>query len=83
MVKRNGGQPERKVLVTIRSHNKQNRNKTVTLESWKFWEIVDELRLLGIDRITVYDAAKWAGRANPGDEKTVTETIKMDVKEET
>ena len=81
MAKRREDQPERKVLVTIRSSIKRIRNSTVTLESWKFWEIVEELRCFGADRITAYDAAKWAGRANPGDGLTVTETIRMEVME--
>ena len=55
---------ERKVVVTIRSADKR---KPVVLETWRYWEIVGELRWMGADYTQATDAAKWAQRAKPGD----------------
>lgn len=32
------------------------------IESWRYYEIIDELRSLGVERQAAYDAAKWASR---------------------
>lgn len=37
------------------------------IEYWKYYEIVNELRSLGIDQDRAYDAGKWSMRAKPGD----------------
>lgn len=55
-------EPERKIFVTISDGNKRER-----FETWRYWEIVGALQWMGADRQTAYDAAKWAGRATPGD----------------
>ena len=55
---------ERKVLVTIRSADKR---KPVVLDTWRYWEIVGELRWMGVDYVQAIDAAKWAQRAKPGE----------------
>lgn len=70
--------PERKVVVTIRSAGKR---KPVVLETRRYWEIVGELRWMGTDRQTAYDAAKWTMRAKSGDSLTVGE-ISMEVTED-
>lgn len=44
---------------------------TLRIESWKYWEILGELRWKGADRNQSYDNAKWCGRADPGSEKTI------------
>lgn len=37
------------------------------IASWKYYEIIDELRSLGVSRQEAYDAAKWASRCRePG-----------------
>ena len=69
-------EPERKVLVTIRSGRKK-----VTLETWKFWEIVGELQWMGVDRMTAYDAAKWVLQLNPGEKQVIPPGILMEVTE--
>lgn len=56
--------PERKVVVTIRSADKR---KPVTLDTWRYWEIVGELRWMGADYPQAVDAAKWCQRAKPGE----------------
>jgi hypothetical protein len=67
---------ERKVIVTIRSADKK---KPVTLDTWRYWEIVGELRWMGVDYVQATDAAKWAQRAKPGDINRVDDIL-MEVK---
>lgn len=55
---------ERKVYVIIRSADKR---KPVVLDTWRYWEIVGELRRMGADYVQATDAAKWAQRAKPGE----------------
>ena len=50
--------------MTIRSADKL---KPVVLETWRYWEIVGELRWRGTDYPAATDAAKWAQRSKPGD----------------
>lgn len=66
--------PERKVLVTIRSGRKK-----VTLETWKFWEIVGELQWMRADHTTAYDTAKWLQKAQPGEKREIHPDITMEV----
>lgn len=54
--------PERKVYVIIRSADKK---KPAVLETWRYWEIVGELRWMGADYTQATDAAKWCQRAKP------------------
>lgn len=44
----------------------QSHHKIFTIASWKYFEIVDLLRDMGLSHIEATDAAKWAGRAPPG-----------------
>lgn len=46
-------------------------NLTVRIESWKYWEIMGELRWKGADRNQSTDGAKWCYRAEPGSEKSI------------
>lgn len=55
---------ERKVVVTILSADKR---KPVVLETWRYWEIVGELRWMGVDYLAATDAAKWCQKAKPGE----------------
>lgn len=68
--------PERKVCVIIRSADKR---KPVVLDTWRYWEIVGELRWMGADRQTSYDAAKWLQQLHPGDSQTLPNGITMEV----
>ena len=56
--------PERKVIVTIRSAYRQ---KSLTLDTWRYLDIVGELRWMGVDYVRATDAAKWCQRAKLGD----------------
>ena len=74
-MKNHGKEQERKVLVTIRS-----QRRPVTLESWRYWEIVGELLFMGADRFEAYEAARWCGsKATPGDKKELSCGITMEV----
>ena len=73
MAKQKQQQPERSVLVTIRSPA-----KTVRFDTWRYWEIVAELQMLHIDRADAVEAANWCLRAKAGDSLTVGE-IRMEV----
>lgn len=44
---------------------------TVQIESWKYWEIMGELRWKGADRNQALDTAKWCMRAEAGSEKSI------------
>lgn len=44
---------------------------TVRIESWKYWEIMGELRWKGADRNQALDTAKWCMRAESGSEKSI------------
>lgn len=68
---------ERKVVVTIRSADKR---KPVTLDTWRYWEIIGELRWRGADYPAATDAAKWAQRAKPGDINRVDDIL-MEVRD--
>lgn len=68
---------ERKVVVTILSTDKR---KPVVLETWRYWEIVGELRWMGVDYLAATDAAKWCQRAKPGDINRVDDIL-MEVKD--
>lgn len=50
------------LYVTISSGGKH-----VTLETWRYWEIVGELQFMGADRCDAIEAAKWAARAQTGE----------------
>jgi len=63
---------ERKICVIIRSEDKR---KPVVLETWRYWEIVGELRWMGADYMAATDAAKWAQRAKPGDINRVDDIL--------
>lgn len=67
--------PERKVCVTIRPTDKR---KPVVLDTWRYWEIVGELRWRNMDYPAATDAAKWCQRAKPGECYT-TGNIVMEV----
>ena len=64
--------PERKICVIIRSADKR---KPVTLDTWRYWEIVGELRWMGADYTQATDAAKWCQRAKPGDINRVSDIL--------
>ena len=64
--------PERKVVVTIRSAYRQ---KSLTLDTWRYLDIVGELRWMGVDYVQATDAAKWAQRAKPGDINRVDDIL--------
>lgn len=68
--------PERKVCVIIRSADKK---KPVVLDTWRYWEIVSELRWMGADRQTAYDAAKLLQQLHHGDSQTLPNGITMEV----
>ena len=69
---------ERRVLVTIRS-----KRKPITLDTWRYWEIVGELRFLGVERFEAYEAARWCGRtAKPGDKQELPCGITLEVMED-
>ena len=46
--------------------------KRLQIASWKYYEVVDYLRAVGISQEESYVAGKWAARAKPG------ETMKME-----
>lgn len=69
--------PERKVCVIIRSADKR---KPVVLDTWRYWEIVGELRWRGTDYVQATDAAKWCQRAKPGDINRVGDIL-LEVKD--
>lgn len=61
-VRRRQEAPEpKKIIAVIRSGRKEER-----FETWRYWEIVGELRWLGTDHVTAYDTAKWIQKAIPG-----------------
>lgn len=64
--------PERKVCVIIRSADKR---KPLVLETWRYWEIVGELRWMGMNYPAATDAAKWCKRAKPGDINRVDDIL--------
>lgn len=69
---------ERKVYVMIRS--KAGKTKPVKLETWRYWEIVGELRYMGVERFEAYDAARWCARdARIGDKKELSGEITVEV----
>ena len=69
---------ERRVLVTIRSER-----KPITMDTWRYWEIVGELRFLGVERFEAYEAARWCGnKAKPGDKQELSNGITMEVSED-
>lgn len=43
----------------------------VRIESWKYWEIMGELRWKGADRNQAFDTSKWCMRAEAGSEKSI------------
>jgi hypothetical protein len=63
---------ERKVCVIIRSADKR---KPVVLDTWRYWEIVGELRWRNMDYLAATDAAKWCQRAKPGDINRVDDIL--------
>lgn len=67
-------EPEPRLHVTIR----QGRKKEI-VGSYMYFSIIDILRTFGADRQDAYDAAKWAGRATDGMEKTVVPNITMEI----
>lgn len=71
--------PERKVCVIIRSADKR---KPVVLDTWRYWEIVGELRWMGTDRQMAYDAAKWLQQLHPGDSQTLSNGIAIKITSE-
>ena len=75
-----GKNPERKVLVTIRSPGVK---KPSIFETDRYWEIVSELTWRKAERLDAYDAAKWCDRtAKPGDRKELKPDITLEVKED-
>lgn len=54
---KNDIQPEK--ILLIRSFG---REKTMKIEAWKYWEIVDELINRGISRKQAHAAAEWASK---------------------
>lgn len=69
--------PERKVYVTIRSGKKK-----IQFANWRYWEIFNELRWLGLGREDAHEAAIWAtGKRANGDKKTISPEITMEVDE--
>lgn len=73
MAKQKQQQPERSVLVTIRSPA-----KTARFDTWRYWEIVAELQMMHTERADAVEAANWCLRAKPGSSLTVGE-IRMEV----
>jgi hypothetical protein len=50
-----------------------------SVESWKYYSIVDKLRELKVPRMLAYDTAKWATRAKEGEQKQIGEiTIRIE-----
>lgn len=47
--------------------------RTESVESWKYYSIVDILRDMKAARLLAYDTAKWATRAKDGEEKQIGE----------
>ena len=58
------------------------RSKTISFESWKFWEIVGELVWRGANRFDAEDAAKWAAKAPIGLEKTIKPGILLKIRKD-
>ena len=69
--------PEHRLHVIIR----KGRKKEI-VGSYMYYSIVDILRTFGADRQDAYDAAKWAGRATDGVEKTIAPNITMEIRYE-
>ena len=73
-------EPERKVLVTIRS---PAIRKPVLFDTWRYWEIVGELIFMHAKRQDAYDAARWCGReARHGDRMEIAPDISLEVSED-
>lgn len=69
--------PEPRLHAIIR----QGRKKE-SIETYKYFSIVDALRTFGASRQDAYDAAKWAMRATEELSKTVDPEITMEIRYE-
>ena len=76
MAKQKQQQPERSVLVTIRSPA-----KTVRFDTWRYWEIVAELQMMHTERADAVEAANWCLRAKPGNRRELANGIVLEVGE--
>ena len=47
------------------------KSKVFQIAAWKYYEIVEELYWLDVERQEAYDAAKWAMKAKPGDHMNI------------
>ena len=65
---------EPRLHVTIKKKKKKE-----IVGSYMYFSIIDIRRTFGADRQDAYDAAKWAGRATDGMEKTVAPNITMEI----
>lgn len=54
--------------------------KTEKLDNWRHWEIVGDLVWRGVNYVEAYDLAKWARRAEKGQEKRIGTDILIKVK---
>ena len=63
-----------KIFVTIR----KGKNSE-TLESWRYYSIINVLGWYDVARPEAYDAAKWAQKAKPGDKREVWPEVTMEV----
>lgn len=61
---KNEPQTDRTLIIKV-----PDQKRSIRIEAWKYYEIIDLLRELGVDRQQAYDAAKWAGRARDLGEK--------------
>lgn len=55
---------EAKLYAVIRQGKREE-----SVESWKYYSLVDRLRDMQVARLLAYDTAKWATRAKEGEEK--------------
>lgn len=54
--------------------------KRLQIASWKYYEIVDELRAFGIEQENSYEAGKWAAHAKAGETMSLGKFI-FEIKE--
>lgn len=79
MNKRKGMAPERKTFVVIRSGQKRAK---VEYATWRYWEIFNELRWLGLGRDAAHKAAQWAtGKRSSGEKIIAGLNITMEIVE--
>lgn len=57
----------------------QDGKSRESFESWKYYSILDALRDRKVPRLMAYDTAKWATRAEEGEQKQIGEiTIRIE-----